>query len=119
VLVAQSDNGAHLKWVCPDGNWECSLGDYAELSWPNFDLDELAPLLTGRLERRGIRGVVTIGVRATDQGAVADFGVPEMSDELTRALEEAAAPLPVIVHHESRLHQSRRATAMIEQGNAW
>jgi hypothetical protein len=28
--------------------------------------------------------------------------VPEMSDELARALRDAAAPLPVMFHHESR-----------------
>jgi hypothetical protein len=92
----------HLGWVCPDGAWSCPLGDYAELAWPHFDLDVLAPILAGRLQRRGIRAWITLGVRATERGPVADFGVPEMSDELARALRDAAAPLPVMFHQESR-----------------
>jgi hypothetical protein len=101
ALLARSSAG-QLTWVCPDHGWRCSVGDYAEVAWPHFDPDKLAPILAGRLERRGIRGVVTIGVRSTDQGPVADFGVPEMSDDLARALQEAAAPLPAHFHHESR-----------------
>lgn len=95
-----SASAGQLTWVCPDGQWQCPLGDYAELAWPHFDLDSLAPILAGRLQRRGITGVATIGVRATERGAVAEFGVPEMSVELSRALEEAAVPLPVSLHHE-------------------
>ena len=91
-----------LGWVCPDGEWQCSVGDYAELAWPQFDLDVLAPILVGRLQRRGMRGWITLGVKATERGPVADFGVPEMSDELARALGDAAAPLPVMFHHQSR-----------------
>lgn len=97
-----SASAGQLTWVCPDGEWQCPLGDYAELAWPRFDLDSLAAILAGRLQRRGIAGVATIGVRATAEGAVAEFGVPEMSVKLARALEEAAAPLPVQFHHEPR-----------------
>jgi hypothetical protein len=97
-----SGSAGQLMWVCPDGEWQCPLGDYAELAWPHFDLDSLAPILAGRLHRRGITGVATIGVRVTERGAVAEFGVSEMSVELARALEEAAAPLPVSFHHEPR-----------------
>jgi hypothetical protein len=96
-----------LKWVCPDGEWECALGDYAELTWPKFDVDGLAPILAGRLERRGITGWITLGVKVTERGPVAEFGVPEMSDELCRALRDAAAPLQVTIHRTSR--RPRRA----------
>jgi hypothetical protein len=92
----------HLGWVCPDGAWGCPLGDYAELAWPHFDLDALAPILAGRLQRRGIKDWITLGVKATERGPVADFGVPEMSVELARPLRDAAAPLPVMFHQESR-----------------
>jgi hypothetical protein len=91
-----------LGWVCPDGEWQCPLGDYAELAWPHFDVGVLAPILAGRLQRRGIRGWITLGVNATERGAVANFGVPEMSDALALALRDAAAPLLVMFHHESR-----------------
>ncbi len=90
-----------LGWVCPDGGWQCRLNDYAELVWPHFDLDVLAPILAGRLERRGIRDWITLGVKATERGPVADFGVREMSDELARALRDATAPVPVMFHHEA------------------
>ena len=99
-----------LGWVCPDGEWQCPLGDYAELAWPHFDLDLLAPILAGRLQRRGIRGWITLGVTATERGPVADFGVPEMSDELARSFRDAAAPLPVIFHHRS--HSGRRVSRL-------
>lgn len=93
-------SAGQLKWVCPEGGWQAPLGDYAELAWPHFGHKRLAPLLAGRLERRGIRGVATIAVRSTERGAVAEFGVPEMSEELGRSLKEAAAPLPVNFHYE-------------------
>lgn len=42
-----------LKWVCPAGEWECALGDYAERTWPQVDLGgRLAPTLPARLQRR-------------------------------------------------------------------
>lgn len=44
--------------------------------------------------------VVSIGVTPTDNGLVAKFGVPDISTELTRALRDAAAPLPVSVHED-------------------
>lgn len=97
-----SASAGQLTWVCPDGEWQCPLGDYAELAWPRFDLDSLASILAGRLDRRGITGVATIGVRATAEGAIAEFGVPKMSVELARALKKAAAPLPVKFHFEPR-----------------
>ena len=96
-----------LKWVCPDGQWECALGDYAELTWPQFDVERLAPILAGRLERRGIIGWLTLGVKVNERGPVAEFGVPEMSDELSRVLRDAATPLPVTIHRTSR--RPRRA----------
>jgi hypothetical protein len=97
-----SASAGQLRWVCPHGEWQCPLGDYAELAWPHFDLDMLAPILVGRLQRRGIKGWITLWVKATEQGPVADFGVPEMSDDLARALRDAATPLPVMLHPESR-----------------
>jgi hypothetical protein len=92
----------HLTWVCPDRELQCGLGEYAELAWPQFDLDALAPILAGRLERRGITGVVTIGVTPGQRGPVAEFGVAEQSPELIHSLRNAAAPLPVAVHEEKR-----------------
>ena len=35
----------------------------------------------------------TLGVKATERGPVADFGVPEMSDELTRTLSDAGGAI--------------------------
>jgi hypothetical protein len=88
-----------LEWVCPDGEWRCALGDYAERTWPQLDVQRrLAPILVGRLKRRGISGWITLGVSITERGPVAEFGVREMSDELSQALRDAAAPLPVAIH---------------------
>ena len=89
-----------LTWKCPDGEWQCGLGEYAELSWPQFDADSLAPILAGRLQRRGISGWVTFGVRQTEQGPLAEFGVPEQTPGLIEALRAAAAPCcasPVLI----------------------
>jgi hypothetical protein len=92
-----------LKWVCPAGEWECALGDYAERTWPQVDLGgRLAPILAARLQRRGINGWSTLGVKVTERGPVAEFGVREMSDELAWALRDAATPLPVSIHQTSQ-----------------
>jgi hypothetical protein len=100
-------SGGQLTWVCPAGEWECALGDYAERTWPQLDLDSgLAPILAARLQRRGITGWVTLGVKVTERGPVAEFGVRQMSDELTRALRDAAAPLPATIQVTS--HRPRR-----------
>jgi hypothetical protein len=42
------------------------------------------------------------GNSITERGPVADFGVPAMSDQLARSLRDAAAPLPVMFHYDSR-----------------
>jgi hypothetical protein len=57
-----SASAGKIRWVCPDGEWQCPLGEYAELAWPHFDLDALAPILAGRLQRRGISGWITLGL---------------------------------------------------------
>ena len=88
------------SWLCPEGGWSCRLGDYEELTWPQLDVASLAPILSQRLQRWGINGV-SVGVRRTEQGLIADFGVREVSSELTQALRDAAAPLPVSVHKRS------------------
>ena len=105
-----SASAGQIRWVCPAREWQCPLGEYAELAWPHFDLDVLAPILAGRLQRRGIEDWITLAVEATERGPVADLGVPEMSDELARALRDAAAPLPVMLHHEYR--RPRRASRL-------
>jgi hypothetical protein len=73
---------------CPDGGWQCSIGDYAELASPDFDLDSLASILAGRLQRRGLRASRLSESAPTGGAAVAEFGVPDMSAELARALQE-------------------------------
>jgi hypothetical protein len=101
ALIATVREGA-LLWLCSEAGWGCPLGEYEELTWPQLDVESLAPILSRRLERRGISGVVTVGVRRTEQGLVADFGLPDLSSELTQVLREVAAPLTVSVHKESR-----------------
>lgn len=97
-------SGGQLAWRCPESSWRCPLGDYEEVTWPQLDIEnKLAPILSRRLDRRGISGWVTLGVRRTENGLVAEFGVPEMHVELTRALRDAAAPLPVNLHHDDGL----------------
>jgi hypothetical protein len=88
-------SGGALTWICPDGQWTAPLGEYEELRWPHFDVRSLASVLSRRLERRGITGVVTAGVRPGVDGAVAEFGVEAVTDELREAIQKAAAPLPV------------------------
>jgi hypothetical protein len=99
ALVGKMRDG-RLFWLCPERRWSCRLGDYEELTWPQLDAASLAPILSQRLQRRGIDGV-SVGVRRSEQGLIADFGVPEVSSELTEALTDAAAPLPVSVHNSS------------------
>jgi hypothetical protein len=74
--------------------------EYEELTWPQHEVGSLAPILSRRLERRGITGVVALSVRRTELGLVAEFGVPNVSSELTEALRRAAAPLPVVVRED-------------------
>lgn len=98
ALLANANNGT-LTWSCPDGEWQCALGDYEELTWPQLDVDSLAPILSRRLHRRGtFPAVRTIGVRTADGKLLADFGVTAITEELRRILIEVAAPLPITTH---------------------
>ena len=98
ALRGRAANGT-LTWLCPAGEWQCALGDYEELTWPQLDISSLAPILSRRLKRRGtFPAVRTIGVHKSDGKLVADFGVTEISDELLKILTEVAAPLPVTTH---------------------
>ncbi len=89
-----------LTWVCPEDSWQCALGDYEELAWPQDDVASLAPILARRLKRRDVTGVITISVGRTNRGLVAEFGVAETGAELMQALRAAAAPLPVELHRQ-------------------
>jgi hypothetical protein len=40
-LVGSAAHG-RLTWVCPEGSWQCALGDYEELTWPQDDVASLA-----------------------------------------------------------------------------
>jgi hypothetical protein len=91
-----------LAWVCPEGEWQCALGDYEELTWPQLDVESLAPILFRRLHRRGIGGGLTVGVERTEQGLVAEIGVIEETADLIQAIRDASAPLPVAIHREKR-----------------
>lgn len=83
-------SGGDLRWVCPDGVWECALGDYEEQTWPQTDVSSLAPILSRRLRRRGVFGAVrSIGVARSGDELVADYGVAEVTDELLQVLAEA------------------------------
>jgi hypothetical protein len=98
ALVPRATNGT-LTWVCPAGQWQCPLGDYEQLTWPQLDINSLAPILSRRLHRRGAFPTVrTISVHTTDGELVADFGVTAITDELRRTLTEVAAPLPMTTH---------------------
>ena len=91
-----------VTWICPAGEWQCALGDYEELTWPQLDVGSLAPILSRRLERHGtFPAVRTIGVRKSEGKLVADFGVTEISDQLLKSLTEVAAALPVSTHEET------------------
>lgn len=97
-LVGASVDG-RLRWRCPDGQWECALGDYEEQTWPQLDVPSLAPILSRRLRRRGsFPEVRTIGVTRSGDQLVADFGLVEVNDELLGVLADVAAPLPVTTH---------------------
>jgi hypothetical protein len=101
VLIGAVESG-RLAWVCPDGGWRCRAGEYEEQSWPQLDLESLAPILSRRLARRQIPGVVTVAVTRSKDGPVADIGVADVNADLIDALREAAAPVPVSVHREPR-----------------
>lgn len=93
--LAVLDRG--FEWTCAAGRWRCSLGDYAEDAWPHFDSGQLPGILAGRLARRQITGVRSIGVTESDGEQVATFGVSELelTPELVAALRDAAAPLRI------------------------
>ena len=103
ALVGAVASGT-LTWVCPDGEWECALGDYEEHTWPQLDIRSLAPILSRRLRRRGTYPAVrTIGVTEYGEQRVADFGLVEVNDELLQVLAEVASPLPVMTHESPDL----------------
>src|ERR1022692_3478003 len=49
--------------------------------------------------RRGLGSIATIAVRQTDHRLTAHFGVSQVTPELVEKLRDAAAPLPIDVHH--------------------
>jgi hypothetical protein len=98
ALVGVASDG-NLRWVCPDGVWECALGDYEERTWPQMDGTSLAPILSRRLRRSGtFPAVRTIAVARSGVELVADFGVTNGTDELLRVLAEVSAPLRMQTH---------------------
>jgi hypothetical protein len=91
-LRGRAANGT-LTWVCPAGEWQCALGDYEELTWPQLDVGSLAPILLRRLKRRGgFPAVRTIGVRKSDGKLVAEFGVTEINAPTARGLRPIFSP---------------------------
>ncbi len=98
--LAESEAG--YDWVCPAGQWRASLGDYAEHAWPHFSPKLLAPILMGRVKRRGIAGVRSLAVNMGENGLVASFSVADRTPELVGALTEAAAPVGVEVREQPR-----------------
>jgi hypothetical protein len=46
-------DGTEVAWVCPDGEWRCSVGDHEDLTRPQRDVMRLAPILSRRAQRRG------------------------------------------------------------------
>jgi hypothetical protein len=75
ALAGVASDG-NLRWVCPDGAWECALGEYEERTWPQLDVTSLAPILSRRLQQRGtFPAVRTIAVARLGDERVADFGV--------------------------------------------
>lgn len=109
-LVGKAREGV-LVWECPDGQWSCALGDYADATWPQLDVKSLAPTLCRRIQRRGITGWVTLGVTQTANGSLVELSVEKVTPELTRALQDAAAPLPVSLR-EHRGPRPRRLGAV-------
>jgi hypothetical protein len=98
ALIGVASEG-NLRWVCPDGAWECELRDYEEQTWPQMDVSSLAPILSRRLHRRGtFPAVRTIAVGRSGDELVADFGVAETTDELLQTFAEVAAPLRMQTH---------------------
>jgi hypothetical protein len=90
------------RWVCPEGAWECALGEYEERTWPQLDVTNLALILSRRLHRRGtFPAVRTIAVSRSGDERVVDFGVIDATHELLEVLAEVAAPLRM-QRHESR-----------------
>ena len=88
--------GDEAEWVCPDGDWSCAVGDYRERTWPpDVEAGDLAAVLCGRLERRGIRGWRQLGFSRRGDDWVAEVKLWPMDAAVMDAIERAAAPLRV------------------------
>jgi hypothetical protein len=95
ALVARVEPGG-TEWVCPDGDWHCTLGDYEENTWPPpLGAGHLAAALSARLSRRGVSGVRRIGCVHRDGQWIAQVGIWPMSPAIINAVTQAAAPIAV------------------------
>ncbi len=103
---------SRLWWRCPEGQWECALGEYEEQTWPQLDVPSLAPILsTIAAPERSLSRGTDIGVTRSGGQLVANFGLVGVNDELLGVLADVAAPLPGDHARVSECDDSRQSAA--------
>ncbi len=85
-----------LEWRCTEGDFSCALGEYEEALWPpGSDERDAAPMLAGRLSRRGMRWS-TLEVTRGESGWVAKITLQPGTD--AGSVRGVVAPMSAELH---------------------
>jgi hypothetical protein len=90
--------GAEVQWRCEQGDFQCRVGHYLDALWPPSPDEEqrrIGPMLSRRLQRRGVAGISGFGVELRDNRWLAKVRLRPEGDEV--ALRKAAEPVLVEV----------------------
>jgi hypothetical protein len=115
VSLAPIRAGSAVHWQCPEGDFECAVGDYLENLWPpaaDAQRPGVPSMLSRRFDRRQLTGIHTIGAELRDGHWVAQVRLDPTADE--PAVRAAADPMPVEVEQVAAVRTVRVERAATE-----
>jgi hypothetical protein len=104
VLVPKRTPG-RIEWQCPEGDFNCRVGDYQEALWPPGPEDrDAAVLLANRLSRRGLKWS---NLQMTRRGGAWVPTITLQPETEERAVRTAVAPLVAEIQRSNRAYTVR------------
>lgn len=108
--------GDAAGWRCPEGDFECRIGDYEDALWPPSP-DEargrIAPMLAHRFHRRHLTGIKSFGAELRDGGWVCVIKLRPDADE--SAIRAAADPVALEVDWVDAVRTARLERAATDR----